>query len=531
MTAGVGSAQRWQLRQVQAAGVATNVSSTAETAIALASSDPDRIIAIEGERNLSARSAVADAMALASVLQESGILPGETLSYILPNQLEALIVNLAAGVAGLVINPIIPIYRSAELRHILTDARTAAIVLAGGNFADIVNDLRDKLPDLKLVIDVATDWHRTIARGRTLRAPPKPTTKSDDVKLILYTSGTTGPAKGVIHSHATLARVLATNVRNLGLGDHFSFLVPTPIGHVTGYLWGLEAPVRHGSKVILMPRWDPAEAVRLIDLYTIDATTGAAPFLQDAITAARAAGTSLPSLRRFASGGASVSPSLVREALLTFERASVFRVYGSTEAPNVGQGYTQAEDSALAAETDGRALDYEVRLVDMAGRDIAEGQQGELLVRGPSLFCGYTDPSLNDAAFDAAGFFRTGDLGERRVDGALIITGRRKDLIIRGGENLSPKEIEDALLGHPDVAEVAIVGVPHARLGEKVGACVVPTAGRSPSLASFAQYLMDTGLARQKCPEHLLLVSQLPRTPSGKLRKDEVRRAMAEALA
>jgi acyl-CoA synthetase (AMP-forming)/AMP-acid ligase II len=521
---------RWTLRQISAAYDVRGVSSTAEAAIALVSSDPDRVLAIEGERSLTARSAVADATALASCLRDSGILPGETLSYILPNQLEALVVNLAAGMAGLVVNPIVPIYRSAELRHILRDAHTAAIVLAGGNFADMVSDLHGELCDLKLIIDVTTDWHRTLARGRKLRTLPMPTVKPGDVKLILYTSGTTGPAKGVIHSHGTLARVLAMNVRNLGLGGNFSFLMPSPIGHVTGYLWGLEAPIRHGSKVVLMPRWDPAEAVRLIDRHAIDATSGAAPFLQDVISAARAAGTRLPSLRRFASGGASVNPALVREALLTFERASVFRVYGSTEAPNVGQGYTQPEDRTLAADTDGRALDYELRLVDLAGRDVAEGRQGELLVRGPSLFCGYTDPSLNDAAFDPAGFFRTGDLGERRPDGALVITGRRKDLIIRGGENLSPKEIEDALLDHPDVAEVAIVGVPHMRLGEKVGACVVPEAGQSPSLASLARYLIDAGFARQKCPEHLLLVPQLPRTPSGKVQKDEVRRMMKAAL-
>ena len=522
-----GAGTSWTLHGPARSGASEPVRTTVELARELAAGRGDGIVVRDGDHALTAAQAIDDARALAAVFRESGLRPGQTVSYILPNCVEAVILNLAAGMLGLVINPVIPIYREAELRHILRDARTALVVLAGEHrgidFTGIVARLRPDLPDLRHVLTLGAAWEAAIARGRGLPRAPSVDVAADDVKLILYTSGTTGPAKGVLHTHRTLARVLDVGVRNLGLPSGPTFLIATPIGHVTGFLWGLEAPFRLGTRVVMMRSWKPEEAVRLIDAHGVDATTGAAPFLQDTVAAARAAGSRLPSLRRFSCGGAAVSPSLIRDAQATFAQASAFRVYGSSEAPNIGQGYADPADGEPAAETDGRAIDYELRIVAESGLDAAAGQDGEILARGPALFRGYTDPALNREAFDADGFFRTGDIGRITAAGALVVTGRKKDLIIRGGENLSPKEIEDALLSHPDIRDVAVIGVPHPRLGEVVCACVVPRDAASPDVPGLAAHLSKLGLARQKCPEHVLLLDELPRTASGKVRKDVLR--------
>ncbi|RYE34339.1 MAG: cyclohexanecarboxylate-CoA ligase [Hyphomicrobiales bacterium] len=507
----------------------------AQDAWELAAARPEQIVAIAGDEHVSVGTVVADAEALAVSLTRLGLKPGDTISYILPNWLEALPINLAAARLGLVINPIVPIYRAAELRHMLRDCRTKALFITERvrslPIAEIVSGLRAELPELRHVVHVRTDGalqlKDLIAQGRDGTAPAA-AVSSEAVKLVMYTSGTTGPAKGVLHSHDSTARVMAMGVANWGLPAPPTLLIATPIGHITGYLWGLEAPFRIGARVVLLDRWDPAEAVRLIDRHAVEVTTGAAPFLRDTVDAAIAAGSRLPSLKRFGCGGAAVSPRLVRDAQTTFAQATAFRIYGSTEAPNITQGYADPAALDLAAETDGRPVDYEVRIIDGAGRDVPRGGEGEIIARGPALCRGYTDPAANAATFDADGFCHTGDLGRITPEGALVITGRLKDLIIRGGENLSPKEIEDALASHPLIREAAVVGKPHPRLGEVVCACIVPAGDHLPTLSDLAAHLDRAGLARQKVPEDMLIVADMPRTASGKIRKDELRRLLAE---
>jgi non-ribosomal peptide synthetase component E (peptide arylation enzyme) len=175
-------------------------------------------------------------------------------------------------------------------------------------------------------------------------------------------------------------------------------------------------------------------------------------------------------------------------------------------------------------------MEYELRVVDDGGRALRDGDEGEIMVRGPSLFLGYADAGQTAAAFDAEGFFRTGDIGVKRGD-AVTLTGRKKDLIIRGGENLSPKEIEDVLHTHPAVREATAVSMPHARLGEGVCVYVIPNPGDAPTLDELVAHCFAAGLARQKAPERLELVAELPRTPSGKVKKDVLRREIAAKLA
>jgi acyl-CoA synthetase (AMP-forming)/AMP-acid ligase II len=258
-----------------------------------------------------------------------------------------------------------------------------------------------------------------------------------------------------------------------------------------------------------MERWDADEAVALIADERCTHMAGATPFLQQLLAAAEHAGTRLPDLKVFICGGASVPPSLIRRAADYFERAAVSRVYGSTEVPVTTVGALQDPD--FAAESDGRAGIADVRLVD-----------GEIRARGPQMLVGYLHPEDETESFDGDGYFRTGDLG--RWDGHhLVVTGRAKDLIIRNGENISPKEIEDLLSGHPGIAEIAVVGVPDERTGERACAVIVPNERPGPDLPDLAKTLQAHGVARFKIPEQVVIWDELPRNDAGKVLKHRIR--------
>ena len=350
------------------------------------------------------------------------------------------------------------------------------------------------------------------------------------VKLLLYTSGTTGRPKGVLHSHNTLARASQLSFAHWEIEAGDAVLMPSPVTHVSGYSVGLEQPFLSATRSVLMQRWDAQAALDLIERFEITATVAATPFLAELARAARARGARLPSLRVFACGGASVPANLVRDANSAFARPCAFRVFGASEAPLVTLGFPPAEAPELAASSDGAVVDYELRIVDDLGQPVAPGTPGEILVRGPAMFLGYADDAQTREAVTPDGYFRTGDLGVLSSQGALVITGRKKDLIIRGGENISATEIEDVLLRHPAVRQAAIVSMPHARLGETVCAFVV--AGRpAPAAAELVAFVSDAGLARQKCPEHIEFVADLPRTASGKPRKDVLRARIRDILA
>jgi non-ribosomal peptide synthetase component E (peptide arylation enzyme) len=251
---------------------------------------------------------------------------------------------------------------------------------------------------------------------------------------------------------------------------------------------------------------------------------GATPFLEQMLAAARRAGTHLPSLKLFVCGGASVPPSLIRNAAAYLERAVVTRVYGSSEVPVTTIGVTQSDDAAHAADTDGCAGLAEIKLVD---HNAAPGGEGEIRARGPQMLIGYLHPEDEAEAFDSEGYFRTGDLG-RWVDGAyLVVTGRAKDIIIRNGENISPKEVEDLLIGHPDIAEVAIVGLPDPRTGERACAVIVPRSPPGPDVASLRSFLDTQGVATFKAPEQVVIWDALPKNDAGKVLKHQIRAALA----
>ncbi len=344
--------------------------------------------------------------------------------------------------------------------------------------------------------------------------------------MILYTSGTTGRPKGVMHSHNSL-HALIQQIRNHWLaapGD--KFLVPSPIGHIGGSIYTFEGPLLLGTTAVLMDRWDADDAVRIMDREGCTHMAGATPFLEQILAAARRAGTRVPSLKVFICGGASVPPALIRNAAEYFERAVVSRVYGSTEVPVTTVGAIDRNDVAHAADTDGRAGFAEIKLIDHSS---APSGQGEIHARGPQMLVGYLHAEDENDSFDAEGYFRTGDLG-RRVDGDyLVVTGRAKDIIIRNGENISPKEVEDLLIGHPQIAEVAIVGLPDARTGERACAVIVPKGSPGPTVASVGEFLDALRVAKFKFPEQVVLWDALPKNDAGKVLKHQIRATLAQS--
>ena len=518
------------LGRYRAAGVWRDVT-IAERARSLAGSHPDTVVFPNDPRRPTYASLFADAEALAVALADLGLVAGDVVSFQTPNWIEAAVINLAAALGGLIVNPIVTIYRDAEVRQMLADSGAKLLFVCASyrnyDYLAMTVRIRADLPALREIVTVrgeggGLDYAALVAagRGRTFgggRIDP------DAVKLLLYTSGTTGRPKGVLHSHNTLARVSAISYSRWGIAAGDAILMPSPVTHISGYSNGLEQPFLIGTRTILMEAWNAAEALCLIDEYGVVGTVAATPFLKELADHARAAGKTLPSFRVFACGGAAVPADLVREANSAFARACAFRVYGSSETPLVTLGYPATDKPELAAATDGEAIDYDIRFLDDDGMDVPAGQEGEIVARGPAMFLGYADAGQTRDALTDDGFFRTGDIGLLSPDGALVITGRKKDLIIRGGENISAKEIEDVLHAHPDVAEAAVVAMPHPRLGEGICAFVIARGGRGPDFATLAAFVAASGIAKQKTPERIEFVAELPRTASGKIRKDVLR--------
>lgn len=499
----------------------------ADHAEALTQANPDFVLMIDGAARVTRAQALADARALSAALHARGMRVGDVLAFQVPNWHEALVINLAAAMSGLVVNPIVPIYRDHEVSQMLADCGASALFVPGRfrtfDYTSMAQRLAADLPELKHVFTVRgegeDDYTALLAEGRgTSFARPK--VDPLGVKMVLYTSGTTGRPKGVLHSHVAIARVLRQSGTFWGLEPGEATLMPSPVTHVSGYANGLEAPFICSTRTVLMDSWNAQAAMALIDEHQLVGTVAATPFLVELAAAARATGKPLPSFRFFACGGAAVPSDLIPTANAAFANCRAFRVFGASEVPLVSCGWPQ--DEYLAATTDGAIVDYDLRIVDGDDRDLPDGVEGEILARGPAMLLGYADEAQTREAITADGFFRTGDLGVRTVEGAIVVTGRKKDLIIRGGENISAKEIEDVLHAHPQVQEAAVVAMPHARLGEGVCAYVV---ARDDALspAALVEHVASSGLARQKIPERFEFRADLPKTASGKVRKDILR--------
>jgi acyl-CoA synthetase (AMP-forming)/AMP-acid ligase II len=485
---------------------------------------PQRIVLVDGAGQLDCQSLHAQASALAQSLL-ARMPPGSVVSFMLPNWHEAAVIYLAATIAGMVANPILTSLRDRELLFILNDANTRMIfvpsVFGRHDYASMLTRVVAQLdsPPEVVVVRADADGLSAVPFESLLESPQPtvglPTLDPDAARMVLYTSGTTGRPKGVLHSHNSMHALICQ------LRDHWQvqpgdrFLVPSPIAHIGGSIYAFECPLLLGTSAVLMDRWNADEAVELIGGDGCTHIAGATPFLEQLLAAAERAGTRLPELKLFVCGGASVSPSLIRRAADYFERASVTRVYGSTEVPVTTVGAPLDPDHA--ADTDGRPGFAQIKISEATG---------EIQARGPQMLIGYLHPEDEAQSFDSDGYFRTGDLAHW-VDGDyLVVTGRAKDLIIRNGENIAPKEIEDILIGHPGVAEIAIVGLPDARTGERACAVVVPAGHPRPDVPSLRDYLQSHGVALFKAPEQVVIWEALPRNDAGKVLKHHIQAAL-----
>jgi acyl-CoA synthetase (AMP-forming)/AMP-acid ligase II len=494
-----------------------------------AETTPDRVLIIDGEHRLEARRLRDQATALAQALLARAPI-GSVVSFMLPNWHEAAVIYLAATLAGMVAHPILPSLRDRDLAFALQDAESRVIFIPAEfrshDYAGMLSRVAAQLPAPPEIVVLRGEAGPHTPYETLLTGDPAqilPDLDPDAVRMMLYTSGTTGRPKGVLHSHNSLHALLRQIGRHWLVEPGDRFLVPSPISHIGGSIYAFEAPLLLGTTAILMERWNAEDAIRLAAAEHWTHMAGATPFLQQLLEAARKAGARLPDLKLFICGGASVPPALIREAAGSFAHAVITRVYGSTEVPVTTVGSLDRADIDSAAETDGRPGSAEIRL---ATHPAAPPGEGEIRARGPQMLVGYLHEEDEADAFDEAGYFRTGDLGRWQRGDHLVVTGRAKDIIIRSGENIAPKEVEDILIHHPAIAEIAIVGLPDPRTGERACAVIVPNPGPAPSVADLAAYLEAQGLAKFKIPEQVVLRDSLPRNDAGKVQKDRLRAAI-----
>ena len=512
----------------------------AEFARQRAAAHPDRIQLIDGEHALSCAELYRRARQLAGYFRALGLQMGEVVSFQLPNWWEASVIDLAAAMTGVVANPIVPINRDGEVTYMLNEARSRVMFVPGTfrkfDYAQMMKRIAPALRHPPQVVVVRGDeagyenFDAVLAAATPLAELPA--VDPDAVKLLMYTSGTTGRPKGVLHSHNSFHADCIKNKLAMRLGNDDVTFCPSPVTHVSGYLWALNQTWCGNMPAVMLDVWDAERAFELMLQHRCAFMVGATPFLQDLVAVAARRGETLTALKSYMCGGASVPPSLIVEAAARFPNCLPYRIFGATEAPCLTGAPASREQLRLAAETDGRINGAEIKIVDIvSGKPAVPGEEGEILAREPSMALGYARPEDNENAYDDEGFFRMGDLGRIVEHDHLLCTGRRKDLIIRAGENISAKEIEDVLYRSPKIAEVAVVSMPSRRTGEAICAFVVPRDNATLALAELAALVSDAGLARQKTPEHVQLVDELPKTPSGKVRNDQLReRAKAYAL-
>lgn len=467
---------------------------------------------------------------LAGYLRANGFETGDVLTMHLPNWWQSAVFMLATYKLGGVMHVAPPTLGWKDLAYVIGRCRSKAIVCAGRfrnvDYTQNLDNIRGEqgLPRICLTIGSGAVQLGTPLE-RALEADPVSAAVRSDPDMpaaIMFTSGTESRPKGVVHTHNTILFSEREFGARLGLtADDVCFLA-TPISHATGLMHGLVLNLMLGCTLSLLDIFEGHRAVELMRGDGATWTVGATPFLHDTINALMVSASRLPSLKFFVCGGAPLPEAIVRMASKASIR--VLPLYGSTESPP--HALTRPDAPLEQSwKSDGEALPgIEIRVVGQDGRHLPFGVEGEEISRGPNLFIGYLDePEMTARAVDADGWYHSGDLAIVHPDNTLKISGRIKDIIIRGGQNISAREVEDVLMEHPAVREAALVGRPHERLGETGVAVVVTKVGQSVSLQELTQFLTARGVSRYKLPEELLIWPELPRTPSGKIRKFLIR--------
>lgn len=459
-------------------------------------------------------------------LASHGIAPGDVVSFQLPNWWQFVALHLGCVHAGAISNPLMPIFREHELRFMLEFAGSklciAPVTFRGFDHRAMLRALQPELPDLRELFFVGGDGDDSFEAAFLDSAPDDAAFAgrrpgADDVTQILYTSGTTGQPKGVMHTANTLFAALHPYAERLGLGAGDVGWMASPLAHQTGFMYGMLLPIMLGVPMTLQDVWSPEDAARIIQDNGCSFTLASTPFLADLADLPGIDKYDLSSFRIFASAGAPIPRSLVERAI---ERLGchVLSGWGMTEV-GCSTCCAPGDPAEKIYTTDGSALDgTAVRVVDADGRERSAGEEGLLQVEANSMSVGYLKRP-EAYAVDGDGWFDTGDYARMDADGFIRITGRARDIIIRGGENVPVVEVEDLLYRHPAIQECAIVAMPDERLGERACLFAGLKPGTELDFEAIVAWLREQCLAVNYLPEKLVIRDALPRTPSGKIQK------------
>jgi acyl-CoA synthetase (AMP-forming)/AMP-acid ligase II len=493
-----------------------------------AATTPDALFAVdEQDRRLGFagyRDACLDA---AAGLAARGIAAGDVVSWQLPTSIDAMVLCGALARLGAVQNPILPIYREREVGFVTRQGGAKLLcvpgVFRGFDFAAMARGLAEAQPGLDVLV---LEDGLPVAEP-ALAPPPDPAARAGElpVRWLFYTSGTTADPKGARHTDGTLLAASVGMSRRLALAEDDRIALVFPFTHVGGVIWLMNG-LLSGAAQICVAAFDPPSTIPLLARHGATQLTAGTVFHQAYLAAQREHGSEplFPKARTLPGGGAPKPPQLHFDCRAELG-APIVSGYGLTECPVLAMNAASDPDEKLA-ETEGRASPEEtkIKVVKLDGTVAAPGEEGEIRVLAPQQCKGYLDESLNAAAFDEEGYFRTGDLGVVDAEGFVVITGRLKDVIIRKGENISAKEVEDLLYQHAKIEDVAVIGLPDPASGERACAVVLPKrADDAPSLAELAAFLKERGLMVQKIPEQLEIVDAIPRNPTGKILKHELR--------
>ncbi len=517
-----------------------------------AQENPDKVFATDGTRSLTFRELFDAGQRLAVGLHRQGLRRGDAAAVQLPNWVEFIQVLAALSRLGVIMVPIMPIYRHEDVGYVLSNAGIRTVFTPAHfskfGYLDMYLDLRREHPDLTIVVarpdsvaqavvdadvavfalqDLEADTDDDGAR-RELNDPPSP----DDPFVIVYTSGTTSRPKGCVHTFNTYCAGARALVGPFGYTDSDVQFGPSPISHTTGLVTSVLVPMLTGAATHVMAKWDPARGIEEISRFGCTAAVTAPTFLQTLLSEYDPARHDLSSLRLWTCAGAPIPAAVVERAGTTLPNIKVLSLYGRSE--NLVTTTCSVDDDVTRALTsDGTAMPgAEVKIVDDSGSEVPRGAEGDIAYRGPAHMIEYLDNAEETAAlFTPDGFSKSGDLGRMTDDGYVRVTGRTKDIVIRGGMNISVREIEDHLAHHPALRAYSVVGMPDERLGEKVCCFVVTASGHdAPTVEELREFLLDKGMPIQKTPERVVAVPALPMTATGKVLKHELRKDIERRL-
>ncbi|MFJ7679817.1 AMP-binding protein [Peribacillus sp. NPDC097198] len=474
-----------------------------------------------------------------------GMGKGDVISFQLPNWNEFIILHYAVTRIGAISNPLIPIYRDREIGFMVEMAESKMIVVPDRfrdyYYPDMIERLAHRWPSLEHVFVVGEEVPNGMKAFSSLLEEPweermdvsiLDAIKHDpnDITEIIFTSGTTGSPKGVMHTHNTLC--VSTNywIDHLRLTSDDVLFMASTFAHQTGFGYGVRLPTHFGGTGVYQDIWNPNEFIEWIEKEKITFTAGATPFLQDTVQLEGIERGHIQSLRAFVALGAPIPRQLVREAK---EKVPFKILSGWGQTENGLVTLTRLDDSEeKLTSTDGAPFPHmELKIIDFKGESCPPNVEGDLLARGPAMFVGYLKRMEDTIAEHKNGWFITGDRAVMDEDGYIRISGRNKDIIIRGGENIPVAYVENVLYEHPDVSTVQVIAVPDTRLQEKACACISMKPGKVPiTMDSMKEFLSKKGLAKQYWPEQLEILTEFPRTPSGKIQKFRLREMINEKI-